>query len=877
MTRGAGVVAKSNVSNIDVNCQTNSYYVGGAISGAFAGLTLTINDGDALTFTERASTTFKFPKPLLSGEPYQVEVVSEPGHSCRVNAGSGTVGNSDVDTVRVDCEQENRLNVEPRFAAVVARWNGSGASEYTLRLSTAKDCDFDSGTCAGFREIAHATSPLYVGNLINGSVYYFDLEARHAGSEIVLHARSAARPDAPVFDGEVRALAAGTNLTYVAGDFTQLRVQSGAAVPLDWSAGVPSVMPNFPIVEGTVYAVARDSSAGYYVGGSFARIGGVARENIAHVKADGSVDADWNPGANGAVRVLEFADSKLFVGGEFTTIASEARSRLAAFDAAGALSTWAPNPDGRVSAIKVYCVSEPVPPCNVVLGGSFTTISGVPRSNLAMIKTNGQMTPWAPNPDGPVDALGYANSASFHVYVGGRFQTIAGQPRKYLAALRWDGTVEDWAPELNNRVTALEFYANPGPNPPPEVVLYVAGAFTSINGTTRAGLAAFESGSEEPSSWNPQPAPANSVRSIVRSGRSLFLGGTFSSIANQSRHGAALLSVGETAELRAWNPNPDGPVHAIAIAGGAVLIGGEFHGLGGVSRARLAAFEPNGEITSWNPGANGSVHSLLLANDAVYVGGGFTELAGETRHHIGAIEPGGALDGWNPSADGNVYALASRGNDVLAGGAFTEVGGEQRSQLAALNAQAEATAWAPELDGDVRALLVHDDTVYAAGDFENVGAESRRGVVALDASGDPTAWDAGSDGPVHALAMFDGALVVAGNFTDIGDAARARLAALALDTGLATSWAPSPSRAVRALAADATQLYVAGDFLNIDGAGRTRVAAYENSFELVDGYAPAIDGTVNALSIATHVLYLGGEFQHVGSNFASNLGSTSRP
>ena len=40
------------------------------------------------------------------------------------------------------------------------------------------------------------------------------------------------------------------------------------------------------------------------VGGQFSTIGGAARNNLARLNLDGSVDAAFNPGANGAVRAL---------------------------------------------------------------------------------------------------------------------------------------------------------------------------------------------------------------------------------------------------------------------------------------------------------------------------------------------------------------------------------------------------------------------------------------------------------------------------------------------------------------------------------------------------------------------------------------------
>src|SRR5260370_35813911 len=56
--------------------------------------------------------------------------------------------------------------------------------------------------------------------------------------------------------------------------------------------------------EGLVQAVAPDGSGGWYIGGLFTHVGGVARNNIAHISADRSVDPNFDPDANGGVHAL---------------------------------------------------------------------------------------------------------------------------------------------------------------------------------------------------------------------------------------------------------------------------------------------------------------------------------------------------------------------------------------------------------------------------------------------------------------------------------------------------------------------------------------------------------------------------------------------
>src|SRR3989344_2544128 len=55
---------------------------------------------------------------------------------------------------------------------------------------------------------------------------------------------------------------------------------------------------------GSVNAIAQDGSGGWYIGGQFTVVEGVARNNAAHILASGAVDTAWNPNPNNTARAL---------------------------------------------------------------------------------------------------------------------------------------------------------------------------------------------------------------------------------------------------------------------------------------------------------------------------------------------------------------------------------------------------------------------------------------------------------------------------------------------------------------------------------------------------------------------------------------------
>ena len=66
------------------------------------------------------------------------------------------------------------------------------------------------------------------------------------------------------------------------------------------------------------------------------------------------------------------------------------------------------------------------------IGGYFTAVGGLPRSNLAHVASDLSVSAWNPNANGAVYALAVSGST---VYAGGDFTSIGGQARNRIAAL----------------------------------------------------------------------------------------------------------------------------------------------------------------------------------------------------------------------------------------------------------------------------------------------------------------------------------------------------------------------------------------------------------------------------------------------------------
>ena len=105
VTNGTGVIGTSNISDVSIACTTNTYTVGGSVTGlSGSGLVLQNNAGDDLAVA--ADGTFTFAVPVASGAGYAVTVKTQPStpaQTCVVTGDQGTVGGANVTSVAVNC------------------------------------------------------------------------------------------------------------------------------------------------------------------------------------------------------------------------------------------------------------------------------------------------------------------------------------------------------------------------------------------------------------------------------------------------------------------------------------------------------------------------------------------------------------------------------------------------------------------------------------------------------------------------------------------------------------------------------------------------------------------------------------------------------
>jgi hypothetical protein len=105
LAAASGTVGSGNVTSVLVNCATDTYAIGGTISG-LAGGSVKLQNAGGDDLLVNANGPIAFATPLPTGAPYDVAVVDQPtnpNQTCVVTNGAGNVAAANVSDVQVVC------------------------------------------------------------------------------------------------------------------------------------------------------------------------------------------------------------------------------------------------------------------------------------------------------------------------------------------------------------------------------------------------------------------------------------------------------------------------------------------------------------------------------------------------------------------------------------------------------------------------------------------------------------------------------------------------------------------------------------------------------------------------------------------------------
>ncbi len=614
------------------------------------------------------------------------------------------------------------------------------------------------------------------------------------------------------------------------------------------------------------------------------------------VAAHGQFARDgFDPNANGPIYAFAVQpDGKILIGGDFTTLsvsggAAVARNNLARLNPDGTLDpNFNPNANEQINTIVVQADGK------IVVGGRFTAIGGQNRNYIARLDAaTGLADSFDPNAnsDRPLDTSVKATAlqADGKILAAGFFTSIGGQTRRHIARLDpATGFADSFDPNASHIVYAIAVQA--------DGKILVGGFFNGIGGEIRHNLARLDPNTGLADLFNPDVGDFVLSLAVQADGR-ILVGGFFAQVGGQDRLRIARLDP-KTGQADSFNPNADAVVYQIAVqADGKILAAGAFNNIGGQTRPGIARLEPKwGLADSFNPSASDSVASIAVQVDGkILIGGNFTTLspsagAALTRNHLARLEPDGTVDRTlNLNAVGSeVFATAVQADGkTIIGGNFTSVLGVPRNHLARLNRDGTLdAAFDPNADDAVYAIATQaDGKILVGGSFTGIGGQIRFHIARLDPlTGLPDSFDPHANDDVLCLALQtgDGSILVGGQFTTIGGQMRNRIARLSKTTGLADEFNPDANGTVRAILPveydhGSLQITVGGAFTTIGGQIRNHLAGLQGLVGGGSGFVTSFNADVQGQDVYAIVvepgkgLLVGGLFTGIGGQARNNI------
>lgn len=358
---------------------------------------------------------------------------------------------------------------------------------------------------------------------------------------------------------------------------------SGSAATIDF---YPGSGPNNSVND---FVVLNDGSV--VIGGSFTAVAGTSRPYLARLDPDGSLDTSFNANVNGVVHDVDLLeDGSLLIAGNFTQAGGTTRTRVAKLEANGAANGDFKTLSGP-NAI-VYDAEITVSG-GVAIGGSFTSVSGFTRNNLAMLDVEATVDGgFNPNVNGVVREVTLDGSG--RVYFGGDFTAVGGTPRGRMDRVLADGTPDTaWVPGVGANDTVFSMVLDD------DGTVVVGGAFATIDGASRQGVARLSASGVPTAGFSTGSGFNNVVRDVGldAEGNILVVGGFVNFDATESIRVARLTPTGALDPSFDIGSGPDSLVLRVApTVTGQVFIAGAFDEVDGEVSTRIALLDGDGRV-----------------------------------------------------------------------------------------------------------------------------------------------------------------------------------------------------------------------------------------------------------------------------------------
>jgi uncharacterized delta-60 repeat protein len=618
----------------------------------------------------------------------------------------------------------------------------------------------------------------------------------------------------------------------------------------------PTFNPGTGLSNGfAVSTIVVQSDGKILIGGTFTSYNGTARNRIARISNDGSLDATFNPGtgANSTVSAITIqSDGKIIIGGSFLNYNGSAINRIARINNDGTLdATFNPGTgaNNTVSAIAIQSNGQ------ILIGGSFTTYNGTGQIRIARINSNGTLDATLNPGTGTNNSINaIATQSDGKIIIAGSFTGYNGVIKNQIARVNSDGSLDvsfDAGASGGGLPVTFLNIQNDG-----KIIL--AGAFQTFNRTAKSGVIRINSdGSLDTSFFNIVGTGANGpIRALaLQADGKIIIAGDFNLFNGIQRTFIARLNADGSLDP-SFDPGigPSTSIFAVTIQNdGKILIGNLFTDYNGIPINSIARINSDGSLDpSFNPGTGASafINKISVQADGkIIVTGNFQTFNGLSRSRIVRLNSDGSVDlTFNPGTGANNFisqaTLQSDGKMII-GGSFTSYNGTSANRIARLNSDGTLDGTfniGTGTDGQVRSINIQTDgKIIISGAFTMYNGISANRIARLNSDGTlDGSFNVGGSGvgTVGTQAFVNaiqpgGKIIIGGTFTDYNGISRNNLARLNSDGTLNESFTVGTGTDNQiwdvAIQSD-EKIIIAGTFTDYNGVGRNflaRVAGHQ--------------------------------------------------
>jgi len=399
-------------------------------------------------------------------------------------------------------------------------------------------------------------------------------------------------------------------------------------------------------------AISLDQNNGIYVCASFLSYSGSAKSNIVKLTPSGSIDTtfDVGYGLNVLGGVALISSSRAYFAGSFQTYKDPYYNRVVMIDGDGTVSSSF-NPGAGFTGGVVYCAVTQSD-SKIVVGGLFTSYSGSTTTRIARINTNGTLdTTFNVGTTGfngaPLDLR--IQSDGKIIAVGG-FTTYSGSTTTRIVRINTDGTRDT----TFNVGTGFNTTANKAKILSTGQIL-VGGFFATYSGSSNTGLIRLNTDGTKDTTFNQGTGLNSYVYDMIEQpDGKLVVAGNFSTYSGSSSNRLVRINTDGTRDTT-LNVGTTGfnsaPTVMAQQPDGKILLAGAFTTYSGSSSNRIIRLNTDGtKDTTFTIGTGFDSFSAfpaamyLTSDNKIYCGSTFTTYSGSRANNIIKLNTNGTID-----------------------------------------------------------------------------------------------------------------------------------------------------------------------------------------------------------------------------------------